>query len=352
MTVQGKKVGRSRAASVAGLVAWVSVVSGLVGCVGGTRPAPDERPASASHAPVSRAPAARSVVLVSIDALSVQAVRRLGRSGTPHLHRMLADGVGTLNARSAPEQTVTLPNHVGMVTGRPVDPSEGGHGVRWNTERGGDTARTAAGEPVESVFSLVAGAGGRSALFSGKQKFDVIADSWPAALVETIEPDERRLVLAAKDRFRTDRPDFMMVHLMAPDEAGHAHGGLSGPYLQAVRRADADLGVLLDEIDRLRAWSTTTVVLTADHGVTRGQDRHDARTPANATVPLVALGADVGTGDLYRLNPDFRDPGDRLAGRDGPQPIRNLDVANLTTHLLGLGRIPGSADRPVLRVAR
>lgn len=46
--------------------------------------------------------------------------------------------------------------------------------------------------------------------------------------------------------------------------------------------------------------------------------------------------------DLYRLNPDRRWPADRRPGYAGPQPVRNADLANLTTDLLRLPAVPGS----------
>ena len=46
---------------------------------------------------------------------------RLGAAGAPTFHRLLDEGAGTLNARTEYEQTVTLPNHTGMMTGRRID---------------------------------------------------------------------------------------------------------------------------------------------------------------------------------------------------------------------------------------
>ena len=47
--------------------------------------------------------------------------------------------------------------------------------------------------------------------------------------------------------------------------------------------------------------------------------------------------------DLYALNPDFKDPGTRRTSYTADrQPVRNGDVANLVTDLLGLARVAGS----------
>src|SRR5918998_4993950 len=61
-----------------------------------------------------------SVLAISIDGLNPAALRRLGRTGTPHIHELMRTGASTLNARTEHELTLTLPNHTGMVTGRRV----------------------------------------------------------------------------------------------------------------------------------------------------------------------------------------------------------------------------------------
>ncbi|HVQ19387.1 MAG TPA: hypothetical protein VMT27_10190, partial [Actinomycetes bacterium] len=81
----------------------------------------------------------------------------LGRSGAP-------------NARTAREQTRTLPNHTGMLTGRRIDDRRGGHGVTFNSDTG-TTVHRAAGEYVTSVFDVVHDRGGSTALFTAKKKF-------------------------------------------------------------------------------------------------------------------------------------------------------------------------------------
>ncbi|MDD9371742.1 MAG: alkaline phosphatase family protein, partial [Acidimicrobiales bacterium] len=90
------------------------------------------------------------VVAISMDGLNPRAIRVLGRSRTPNFHRMMRQGASTLNARTARELTLTLPNHTGMLTGRRIDARRGGHGVSFNTDTG-TTVHRAAGRYVSSV---------------------------------------------------------------------------------------------------------------------------------------------------------------------------------------------------------
>ena len=62
------------------------------------------------------------VVVLDVEGLSSRAIRRAGAARAPHLYRMLAEGASTLNARTAVERTTMLPNLVGMLTGRRVNP--------------------------------------------------------------------------------------------------------------------------------------------------------------------------------------------------------------------------------------
>ena len=289
--------------------------------------------------------AAPRVLGISVDGLNTQAIRKLGRSGAPTLYRLLAEGAGTLNARTEYEQNVTLPNHTGMLTSRRIDRRHGGHGVTWNDDRRRMTVQRAAGHPVKSVFSVVHASGGTGALFSTKEKFGIFKRSWPRGIDHfVIDEDQGRLVRAATaDLLRADRT-FTFLHVSLPDRYGHEYGGMSAHYLAAVRRTDRQLGALLRSVEaRPAVAERLTVVLTADHGFIAGRTDHSAKVLANYRIPFVAWGAGVRHGNLYLLNPDYRDPGrTRPTYAAERQPVRNGDLGNLALDLLGLPAIPGS----------
>ncbi|PVG81074.1 hypothetical protein DDE18_19870 [Nocardioides gansuensis] len=300
-----------------------------------------EAPSAATEAPPVDA-----VVAISIDGLNPAAIRWLGEAGTPTLHRLMEDGASTLNARTEFEQTETLPNHTGMVTGRRIDRSTGGHGVTWNDDRRRPrTVQAAAGHTVESVFTQVHGAGELTGLFASKTKFSLFDRSWPAAVdVSTIIEDDRRLARAVRrDLASTDRA-FRFVHFALPDRTGHDKGFMSAAYLDAVRGVDRLVGTLLDAIESDPDLAgRTAVIVTSDHGG-KGPSHYQAARLANYRVPFFVLGPDVAAGaDLYALNPDYADPGrNRTTYADALQPVRNGAVANLALDLLGLPPVPDS----------
>lgn len=292
-----------------------------------------------------RAATTGTVVAISIDALNPHALRRLGRAGAPHLHALLDEGASTLNARTEQEMTVTLPNHTGMVTGRRIQASTGGHGVTWNDDRRRPrTVQAAAGSRVESVFTAVDDAGLSAGFFASKSKFSLWDRSWPLATdAQTIIEDNQKLVRAFKHDLAGATRAFRLLHLSEPDVVGHAKGFMGRAYLRAVRRADRRVGSVIDILRTdPRYAGSTTVVLTSDHGG-RGKSHVDPTKVWNHRIPFVVWGAGVDPGtDLYDLNPDYADPGRARVQYVGVQPVRNGAVANLALDLLGLPAVPGS----------
>lgn len=279
----------------------------------------------------------RRVLAISVDGLNPDA---LSVDATPHIWSLFERGAGTLNARTEVEATLTLPNHVGMVTGRPVLSRDGGHGVTWNTERPGATVPTA----PESIFTWVAQHGGTAVTLSGKPKFEIFAQTWGADVAPvTIDTDLTSLGEAAVDVLREEQPTFTFVHLAEPDQTGHREGWLGPAYRAALGRADAVVGELLDTVRSSRALRrSVVVVLTADHGGV-GEGHHDPGVRAHYTIPFVIAGRGIAQGDLYDLSPGLVDPGASRPGYDGVQPVRNCAVANVATDLLGLPPVPGSS---------
>jgi hypothetical protein len=298
------------------------------------------------------------VVAISIDGLNPRAITKLGPRGAPAFYRLMREGAYTLNARSAREQTRTLPNHTGMLTGRRIDDRRGGHGVSYNTDKSSRTVHKAAGRYVASVFDVVHDRGGRTALFTTKRKFALFQRTWNSkgradrvgrnhgrAKIDrfTVDSDDTRLVAQANTYLRARPGTFVFLHISLPDETGHDHGFMSERYLAAVKGTDRLLGSVLNTIAARPALRRETLVLvTADHGGNGGS--HDnPRKLQNYRVPFFAWGPGVAAGrNLYSLNPSRRSPGNARTAYTGRQPIRNGDLANLATDVLDLPKVPGS----------
>jgi predicted AlkP superfamily pyrophosphatase or phosphodiesterase len=331
---------RATRMSCAALAALAFALSGCGAPPNDRAQQPTAVQAAASARPVTR------VLAISVDGLRSSVITQLGRSGTPTLHRLMRTGAATLDARTEREMTVTLPNHTGMVTGRRVQASRGGHGVTWNDDRvRPPTVHAAAGHDVSSVFRVVHYAGRRTAVFASKTKFRLFERSWDGSVDRfRVRLDNGALTrMTQRDLLRNNR-GFTFLHLSAPDEAGHARGWRSRAYLDAVRATDRRLGRILRTVTthpRLR--DHLVVTLTADHGGS-GTSHSDPSRLVNYRVPFMVWGPTVarGTG-LYALNPDYRNPGNRRTSySDARQPVRNGMVANLALDLLGLDAVPGS----------
>ncbi len=294
------------------------------------------------------------VIHVSIDGLRSDAVASM-----PNLSALVSRAASTLNARTDPESTRTLPNHSSQVTGRFVT-GTGGHGITYNEDMG-RTIHDEAGGYVTSVFDVVHDSGGRTTMWVGKPKFEALDRSYDAThgapdIVgvdhgsDKIDVFVRTDPVEAVELFLDDlaAADVMysFVHVRSPDEFGHISGWDTPGYDEGVAEADGVIGRILTEVDANPAWAdTTAIIVTSDHGGATGATDHgDSTDPANYTIPFAVWAPDVtGGSDLYALNPTTRtDPGVGRPPATGPQPIRGHDAANLALSLLGLPGIPGS----------
>ena len=339
----------------AACAALATLALSVSGC-GTTEPQDQAARTSAKVAPgaaQSRPTAAKAaasqvtrVLAVSIDGLRSSAITQLGRAGTPTLHRLMAQGASTLNARTEREMTVTLPNHTGMVTGRRILASQGGHAVTWNDDRlRPRTVQQAAGHDVSSVFRVVHGANRGASLFASKTKFSLFERSWDAGIDRyRMRFDNALLTRMTRSDLVQHNRGFTFLHLSAPDDAGHARGWGSPAYLDAVRATDRRLGQIVRTINAHgRLSKHLAMIITADHGGS-GKSHGAASRLVNYRVPFLVWGPTVASGaGLYALNRDYANPGSRRTSySDARQPVRNGDVANLALDLLGLGAVPGS----------
>ncbi|OIJ26570.1 hypothetical protein UG56_011390 [Nocardioides luteus] len=177
----------------------------------------------------------RKVLAISIDGLNPDALTKLGPAKTPNIHRLIDEGASTLNARTAYEKNITLPNHTGMVTSDPIDADEGGHGVTWNV---GDPSKSIS-KDEDSVFTVAHEAGLSTGVFVTKQKFELWQRAWEDDIDLFVPIDDHaKLVPEAVEDLADEQRDLTFVHLSLPDVAGHKSGGMSPDYLDAVAESD------------------------------------------------------------------------------------------------------------------
>lgn len=328
---------------------------------------------------------AAAVIHVSVDGLRGDLLATMlaeDSTGTlPAFARIRAEGATTFNARTDATHTNTLPNHVSMLTGRPVSqpagqPNTVHHGYVANDDPAAGETLHNSGNPnlayVAGIFDVVHDAGLRTALFASKSKFVLFEHSWDAVhgAPDAAAPDHGRDKIDAYGCIETSGtpptsaamhatllaelaaapPAYCFVHYADLDVVGHASGWGSTAWRQSVRTIDQFLGQILDLVDAdPRYAGRTTVVVTADHGGT-GTGHSDASRPANFTIPFLVYGAGVKRGaDLYALNTAVRsDPGtgNPAYGATLP-PVRNGDAANLALTLLRLPPVPGSTINAV-----
>jgi len=310
------------------------------------------------------------VVMVSVDGLRSDVIQKWSHSDLPNFNRLIDEGASTLNARNDTDFSLTLPNHVSMLTGRYVSGTEG-HGWFYNSEPDADeTVHSENQGYIASVFDVVHDAGGRTGLFSTKTKFSLFDTSWneehgAEGSNGRDKIDEFRYELKSADlvdefvdRASTGAFDLVFIHFADPDVAGHASGWSdksTSTYADAVRNVDDQIGRLLDFLSSDRAHSgTTTLIVTADHGGT-GSSHSDNESIHNYIVPFFAWGHQVSaSSNLYELNPARVDHGNawlsRAVSKSQP-PVRNAEISNLALSLLDLPAIPGSlvnADQSLL----
>lgn len=339
-------------AVVAAAVATIVVAAGLA--LGGASP----HSATEKVTPVAADPNAPVVVVISVDGFNQSALSRLPASATNNFRAMRTYGTSTTNARTAVEQTITLPNHTGMLTGRRISGTSGHH-VTVNHDPGTTLARVN-GRYVPGIFDVAHDHGLSTALYTSKSKFRFFDRSWGPTYgrADTVGVNNGRDKI---DAFVLGRPtiaasallrnlsssnphNLQFWHISLPDAVGHEHGFMSAAYLRAIRSTNYLLGrFFLTLRDHPATRARTSVILTADHGGL-GASHSDPRKVANFRIPFYTWGRGVTRGPrLYTANPGRYYPGTRRVGYSGAQPIRNMDAANTALRLLGLPSLAGVA---------
>jgi len=297
--------------------------------------------------PAAQAAGVEHVVLIDLQGVPSRVV---SASRTPTLARMRAADAATLNARGTVERRTALPNTVSILTARPIVRARNGHGV---ADTKPTTVARAAGHYVKSVFDVVHDAGATTSLYSGDLHANLLGRSWGPShgAADTIGRDNGRrkitagvvdkkdtvAVAAARKRLATHPTAFTFVQMAGPADAAVDTRFGSRAYLQALAGADRQVSRILQTINKNPSTkgSTMVIVTSSSTALPASSGRH--------AVPLIVRGPSVPHADLYKLNPQYADPGTAPSTYAGTQPIRTSMIANLVTSSLRLPTIPGSS---------
>ncbi len=227
--------------------------------------------AAALGQPASAGP---RVVLISIDGLRPDVI---AADTTPSLAGLLAQGVSAENALND-LPSATLPNHATMLTGLVSDV----HGLVLNVDLPGTI-------PQRTLFNYASDAGLRCGFFASKSKLGFLA---PPDCVEAFDIGGNTDQLV--DRFLVQLmpggPDVLFLHIRDPDSVGHADNWLSVPYYEAVAKADALVGRIVEAI-AADPQRPTYLLVTADHG---GEgNNHFLNIPENRRIPWIVTGPGI-----------------------------------------------------------
>ncbi len=274
-------------------------------------------------AAVPAASAASHVVVIGIDGLSPDGVRK---AETPVLHRMMLEGSFTLHARGV-IPTVSSPNWASMISG--AGPEQ--HGVTSNEWQPGKAeippVATSAPGYFPTMFYQVRrerpSAG--IAIFHDWKDFARLVEPGVPTVIEHHKGPEATTSAAIR-YFSERKPLLTFIHLDHVDHAGHDKGHGSKDYYAAVAEADRLIGEVLTAIEKAGIAADTTVIVTADHGGVG--TKHGGMTMAELEIPFIAVGNGV------------------PKGKEIKQPVNVYDLAATVVKMLGVPPHPAWVAKP------
>jgi len=249
----------------------------------------------------------KHAILFLVDGMRPDALQQ---AHTPFVDKLIATGAATLTARTV-MPSITLPCITSLFMSAP--PQE--HGVTsntWNPDNVGT-----------GLMDVVGRAGGKAASFYNWEQLRDL--SRPGALHTGIyrnychEPEgtgDTELAQVAVEMLKDKPVDFAFIYLGYTDAAGHDHGWMTDPYLQAIENADICIRKVVDSL-RNGSADDWLVAITSDHG--GHETHHGTDMDVDMTTPIILHGDPAIT------------PGTTLTG-----PVSIIDIAPTITRWLGL----------------
>jgi arylsulfatase A-like enzyme/Flp pilus assembly protein TadD len=289
------------------------------------------------------APSRPNLLLITLDTTRADHLGCYGSktAETPRLDRLAKEGLLVEHAIGV--APVTLPSHASILTG--LYPPR--HGVRDNADfRLPDSETTLAehlrahGYATEAVVGsiVLSGALGVQQGFEGydEPRASAMGTGGAAApvtrIVERSAAGVTDAAIGALDRVGT-RPFFLWAHYYDPHQAyappePYAQRFSGRLYDGEIAYMDAQIGRLLDDLERRDLLDRTLVVVTADHGESLGDHGEE-------THGIFVYDAAIRVPLLLRL------PGAILEGRKATRLVSGVDLVPTALDLLGLPPLAG-----------
>jgi arylsulfatase A-like enzyme len=278
---------RARVAALA-LLALVGVCSIGADALGGERPV---------------------VILLSWDGTRHDYPERVD---VPALARMQRDGARA--ERLTPVfPSSTFPNHVSLATGTYADR----HGIIENSFRDAsgksfDYGNNASWIEAEPLWIAAERQGVRAAVFfwvGSESEWRGRAATYRVRPFDAKVPESAKVaqILAWLDLPPAERPGLIMSWWHGCDAVGHAKGPDSPDIARQLVAQDHELAALFAGIDARRAWAYTTVIVTADHGMSAANGIADVQSPLDAAGIDARIDFAGGEAQIYLADPAQRD---------------------------------------------
>ena len=190
-----------------------------------------------------------------------------------------------------------------MLTGRPVDPTQGGHGVDWLSTPS-TTVGAAAGHYVTSAFDLVHNYGYRTSFLARGGDLGIVGKTWGDGSADRIGVNNGRDKLTHLATYTSDgsvvrtlrtelagQPSTLsVVHLGRPAAIGERYGFGSPQYAEAVSTLSRQIGRIQQSIaDNPALTGHTVLIVTADSGG-QGKQSADPTLLRDYRVPFLVTG--------------------------------------------------------------
>lgn len=247
----------------------------------------------------------RRVLVIGIDGLRGDALRE---TQTPNLDRLIARGVVTYDAiaggvagTETEQQTVSGPGWSTILTGVFANK----HGVVDNFFRSPNF------ESYPHFFRYLRGIAPDSWLGSvvewGAIHNYIDRGSAPHFTYRSIQKGDQEVAVEGAALMRTEDPDVLFLHFIAPDGYGHASGYDPGntSYRYAIRVTDRRIGQVIDALEAREGFIDGTedwlVMVISDHG---GLDiYHGSQTRYEKEVPFIVSSKHVHQGLVVSPGP-------------------------------------------------